>query len=297
MARAFVTGIGGFLGPRLATSLLARGFEVTGLTRRLPSEVGGLPPGARVIRGDLLDAGPWHDALTDVDVVIHAAAATGKASPGEHARVNVDGAAQLVSTARRQGVRRLVFVSSIAATFRHVERYHYAQAKQRAEALVRECELDTVIVRPTIIVGPGSPVLGGLRRLAALPVVPIFGDGTTQVQPVWVDDAAEAIAAVADDPSLDGTTVPIAGPDVLSIEDFVLAIARMIGRSRPRTLHIPLSLVLPLLAAGESIAYRAMPITVGQLATFRCDGTAGADALVRTDRPVLGVNEMLERSL
>jgi hypothetical protein len=41
-----------------------------------------------------------------------------------------------------------------------------------------------------MIFGPGSPVEDGLRRLACLPVLPVFGDGRTQVQPVFVEDAA-----------------------------------------------------------------------------------------------------------
>lgn len=297
MAIAFVTGIGGFLGPHLAARLMARGFDVTGLTRRAPSAVRDVPAGVTLVQGDLLVDGSWHDALDGADVVVHAAAATGKASPDTHLRVNVDGTAKVLAAARHCGVRRVVFVSSIATTFRHIERYHYAQAKRRAEALVRASGLETTIVHPTIIVGPGSPVLAGLRRLATLRIIPIFGDGTAQVQPVWVGDAADGIAEIAGDRSRAGATIPIAGPDILSIEEFVCAIARRLGRSRPRTVHVPLPILLPLLAAGETIAYRAMPITVGQLATFRCDGTARGDGMPDGVRPAVGVDEMLERSL
>ena len=294
-----MTGAAGFLGRRLAGALAVAGRSVTGLVHRTAPGSGPDEPSAwTVVRGDLLEPAGYEAALDGVDTVIHAAATTGKAPADRHERVNVEGTRRLLDAARRRRVRRFVYLSSIAVTFTHKARYPYARTKEAAEALVRASGLDTIVVRPTIIVGPGAPVLSALARLARLPVIPVFGDGRVEVQPVFVDDLVRTLIALGAAAGSPAEPVAVGGPERLTIEAFVVAIARSLGRSRVRTVHLPLSLVLPAVALGEAIAFGLMPLTVGQLATFRCDGIAPSLPPVPADAvPRTGVAEMLARSV
>lgn len=293
-----MTGAAGFLGRRLAGALAATGRGVTGLVHRTPPGSGEEPPPWTVVRGDVLEPAGYESALDGVDTVFHAAAATGKAPAARHERVNVEGTRRLLDAARRRGVRRFVYLSSIAVTFTHKARYPYARTKEAAEALVRASGLDTIVVRPTIVVGPGAPVLSALVRLARLPVVPVFGDGRAVVQPVFVDDLVRALVALGAAPAGPAEPVAVGGPERLTIEAFLVAIARSLGRPRIRTLHVPLPLLLPAVALGETVAFGLMPLTVGQLATFRCDGIAESPPPVPADAiPRTGVAGMLARSL
>ena len=65
-----------------------------------------------------------------------------------------------------------------------------------------------------------------------------------------------------------------------------------------RSVHLPLAPVLPLLAALETVAYRFLPVTVGQLSTFRFDGVAEPNAVFEHHRARMsGLRRMLALSL
>src|SRR5882672_471847 len=178
MTKVFLTGATGFLGRHVRRQLeRGEGLAVAELSRA---------------RGaDLLVPASYERELAGADIVLHLAAATGRAAPADHFRVNVEGTRILLEQSRRHGARRFVFVSSIAAKFPDIRRYPYARAKLEAEALVAGGGIEYSIIRPTIIAGPGAPVLAGLRRLAMLPIVPVFGTGRVRVQPIFVDDLAD----------------------------------------------------------------------------------------------------------
>lgn len=284
-ATVLVTGAAGFIGSRLAASL---GSECRGLVRRPPAG----DVSWQVVVGDLLEPEEWTSSLAGIKTVVHLAALTGKASATEHQRVNTDGTSRLVEACREQGVQRLIFVSTIAVRFPDVRRYPYAEAKRQAEEIVRGSGLDYVIVRPTMVLGAGSPILEALRRLASLPLMPIFGDGQTLVQPVHVHDLVRTLERLLRDSSFDGSVVEVGGPQRLSIEDLLRRIrGRVNGKAGP-AVHLPMGLLLPLLVLGETVAYGVMPFTVGQLATFRFDGTA-EDNQRRGDNRLRDIDSMI----
>jgi nucleoside-diphosphate-sugar epimerase len=289
MARIFVTGAGGFVGRALVPRLLARGHQVTALVHAAQP-----PAGVTAVRGDLLDPAPWRHALDPSDIVMHLAAATGRALPAAHRRVNVDGTRALLEACRAAGGRRFFFVSSVAAGFPSDARYPYARAKAEAEALVRSSLMPCLIARPTMVVGPDSPILAALRKLAALPLLPVFGPGDVPVQPIHVADLAEVLADLAERDAFAGGLVGIGGPEVLTIEDFLRAVRRAVGHAEGPVVHLPLGAIVPVLSLLETFAYRFLPLTVGQLATFRYDGTVPPDPVVDARRGAMrGVAAML----
>jgi NADH dehydrogenase len=232
-----------------------------------------------------LDGASYRKALEGCAAVIHLAAATGKTAPSEYFRINRDGTAALVAEAQRAGVRRFLFTSTIAAKFGNVSRYYYAQSKQQAEKIVAGSGLDWTTIRPTMIFGEGSPVLAGLRRLASLPVVPVFGNGRALVQPVFVDDLSAAIAAILDDRASYGRTIEIGGPEVLSIEELLLRVRKSAGIPDSRRIHLPANLMAACLGLAEPVLRPLLPVTAGQLASFTNDGTAGTTVPGNARRP------------
>ncbi len=173
----FITGAGGFVGNHLLAKLDASKYRnIYCLTRRrenvdLPEPV---PGNIEVIEGDLLNSSSYEQVLKETDTVIHMAAATGKVKPGEYFKVNSYGTMLLLDRCKEAGVKNFLFVSSIAAAFKNKYRYFYAQSKVQAENYVKNSGLDYTILRPTMIMGKGSPVFQGLARLALLPVIPVF---------------------------------------------------------------------------------------------------------------------------
>jgi nucleoside-diphosphate-sugar epimerase len=290
----FLSGAGGFLGQRVLQRLAQKdGCRVVCLTRGdLPDSV---PPQIRYVQGDLLDPSGYADALSGCDTVLHLAAATGKCPPDEYMRVNRDGTGALLEQARRSGVQRFLFVSSVAAKFQDQFRYYYGQSKQQAEALVAASELRWTIVRPTMIFGRNAPVFDSLARLAALPVVPVFGDGRTPVQPVYVDDLADCLVAMlSQEEGLDRTTVEIGGPEVLTIQDLLLRIRSSAGRPGGPVLHLPVNAISRCIGYMEPFLLSVLPFTAGQLASFSNPGTAAPHPWVAGRQSgMAGISEML----
>jgi NADH dehydrogenase len=112
-----------------------------------------------------------------------------------------------------------------------------------------------------------------LSKLAQLPVVPIFGDGKTLIQPIHVDDLVDFILLLLDGDIFYGETFELGGPQAIAIEDFLKKIYVLRHHTHPRTVHIPLAFLIPLLTLLETLLYSLMPVTVGQLSSFRYNGT------------------------
>lgn len=279
-----MTGGSGFLGTRLRQRLQRHGLAFT----ELPRAAG----------ADLLVPASYERALAGADAVVHLAAATGKAAPEEHFRVNVLGTEILLEHCRRLGVRRFVFASTIAVTFPDIRRYPYARAKLEAEGAVAASGLDFTIVRPTIIAGPGAPVLAGLAKLAGLPLVPVFGSGTARVQPILADDLADCVVTIVREGLCVRQTVELGGPEVITIEQLLAELHRVLRGRAMRAVHIPLPPVMAALGLLERVAYRFLPVTAGQLATFRFDGVAASNPVFEGHRArMAGIRRMVELSV
>lgn len=271
-----VTGAGGFVGRRVVERLRTQGAIVTGIGRSAPPA--DWPADARWVRADIANAADYEAALAGVDCVVHLAALTGKARPEDFQRANVDATKSLLDAGARAGVGRFVFVSSVAVTFADRRYYAYAESKIEAEALVRAAATPSVIVRPTMILGPGSAIEASLTRLARLPVAPIFGDGRRMVQPVDVDDVAALLAALALTSEANGETIELGGPERYDLRSLYARLRR--ADRPPPMVHLPLGLARWGLALIEKPLLALLPLTAGQLASFANDGVAQPHPLV-----------------
>ena len=171
-----VTGATGFVGRFLCDHLLAKGFSVRG--NILKSETtSSLVCGVEPVMVESLGADtPWSQALSGVDTIIHLAARVHimedlASDPlTEFRLVNVEGTVRLAREAAKAGVSRLVFISSIKVNGEESVIPYTADAppnptdpygisKWEAEQALRKIEAETglevVVVRPTLVYGPG----------------------------------------------------------------------------------------------------------------------------------------------
>src|ERR1700682_1027463 len=113
---AFVTGATGFLGSHVARVLADNGADMRLLVRSSsnPRNIEGLRADRAL--GDLRDPASLEKAMAGCDVVFHVAAdyRLWVRDPNEMYRSNVEGTRAILEAARKQGVRRVVYTSSVA---------------------------------------------------------------------------------------------------------------------------------------------------------------------------------------
>ena len=114
--RVLVTGGSGFIGSNIVRRLLELGHEPVVLDDLSSGFAENLVPGVPFFEADVRDAGAVAAALEDCDVVLHLAASVGNArsidDPVKDSQINVIGTLNVLESARRQGLRRIVFSSS-----------------------------------------------------------------------------------------------------------------------------------------------------------------------------------------
>ncbi len=201
-----VTGGAGFLGINLIRVLLERGLSVTSLDTspfQYPEK-----SRVRVLTGDVRDAQVVADALEGVDAVVHCAAALPLHSPREIETVGIEGTKVVGSMAVRQGVQRMVHISSTAVY--GIPKVHpileehelvgvgpYGRTKIAAEEMAASfrSSFPVTILRPKSFIGPER--LGVFALLfdwaASGHHFPIPGSGRNLYQYLDVADLVSAI--------------------------------------------------------------------------------------------------------
>ncbi|HLJ54300.1 MAG TPA: NAD-dependent epimerase/dehydratase family protein, partial [Chthonomonadaceae bacterium] len=226
--RTLVTGATGFLGGCLARALLARGDSVVALGRDAARCAALARAGAEVVRADLRDSAAVSAACMGIDRVCHAGALSAPwGRRAEFQETNVVGTANVIAGCAAHDVRRLVYVSSPSAVFDgrdhagvterapYPKRFAsaYSESKKLAEDLVnaeRDAgagRLETVIVRPKAVFGPGdTSLLPRLLAAARRGRLPQIGSGANRVDLTYVDNVADALISALDSPASAGNT-------------------------------------------------------------------------------------------
>jgi len=241
-----VTGGTGFLGSALL-ELLAQSHEVVALHRS-----GAEPPAVAGVRWLSLDlAAPLGGDLPEAaDAVIHLAQSRHYREFPEGVRdvfaVNAGVTVELLDYARRSGAKSFTYASSGAVYASGTEPVRetdaaqpgnfYAASKRAGELAVEQYRslLNAHVLRFFFIYGPGQRnmfIPGVLARIGEGQEVTLAGPDGIRVNPVFVDDAAAAVAATLQ--LAESTTLNVAGPDVVSLRDIAEIGGRLLG-SEPR---------------------------------------------------------------
>ncbi len=198
MKVAAITGGTGFLGRFVVAALHRAGFSVRMLVRQDPVHPVLADVRPELVLGDLRDAAALARLVTGADVVIHAAGLIKARDRAGFFAVNEGGSAAVGrAVATHAPGARLLVISSQAATQPHLS--HYAASKRAGEAasIGAYGGGDWCIVRPPAIYGPWDRETLSLFQAAAGPVVPVLGGPDARLAMVQVEDAADAIAALA----------------------------------------------------------------------------------------------------
>jgi NADH dehydrogenase len=213
-----VAGGSGFIGRNLCEELVARGHDVTVLSRSPGDD---LPQGVSTAMGNVsaYDSIEKHFAGRDAVVNLVALSPLFRPSGGDemHDRIHRRGTENVVRAAEKHGVGRLVQMSGLGADVDAPT--HYLRAKGRADEIVRDSDLDWVIVRPSVIFGEGGEFVRFTKLLALPYLTALPGGGKTRFQPIWVGDVAPMLADAVEEDRHVGETYEIGGPEKLSLAE------------------------------------------------------------------------------
>ena len=171
--KSFVTGATGFLGSHVARVLADQGAQLRLLVRPTSNLKNLQGLNAETATGDLRDAGSLEKAMSGCEVVFHVAAdyRLWVRDPGEMYRSNLEGTRAILEAARKNGVRRVVYTSSVATIGFNTDGRpanedspvsladmigHYKRSKFMAEQVAMEAGrsgMQVVTVNPTTPVG------------------------------------------------------------------------------------------------------------------------------------------------
>lgn len=278
-----VFGGGGFVGRHVAQALLSRGARLR-IASRQTEKAWRLKPLANLgqiqfARCDVSDRSKVEAAIAGADAVVNL---VGSFS-GNLRRLMGEAPGWMAEAARSAGAQAFVHVSAILPE--HFEGNRYAEAKRLGEERVRAAFPEATILRPSLMFGPD----GGITQLfapliARFPVLPVFG-AEAKLQPVYVADVAEAVAAAVARPGkFGGKTLELAGPEVLTMLELQQRIAAG-QRRKPALVPMP---------DGVSALFAALPGTpmnsdqwgLLKAGSVAAPGSSGLEALGIDPKPL-----------
>ena len=230
-----VFGGGGFIGRYVCEQLLDAEVRVRVASRR-PRCAHFLQPLAQVgqwglVRADVANADSVRRAVEGSTAVVNLVG-----SFKNMRAVHVEGAMNIAEAARDCGAKALVHVSAIGAD--RESESAYGRTKGLGEEAVRAAFPGATILRPSLVFGAEDQLSNRFAALGALPLLPLIKPGC-RLQPVFVEDLARAIAAAALDPRAHGgKTYDIAGPNVMTMREFIEKTLQLSGRD-PELTELP----------------------------------------------------------
>ncbi len=246
--RILVTGATGFVGHFLCKRLLAEGFSVRG-TLRASVNPSSLVDGVEPVTVKSLGADtPWSHAMAGVDTIIHLAARVHimddpSTDPlTEFRNINVAGTARLAGEAAKAGVKRFVFISSIKVNGEESSKPYttdspslpsdpYGISKWEAEQALRiieaETGLEVVIVRPTLVYGPGVKanflnMMKIITKGIPLPLASVANKRSL----IYVGNLVDALTICAIHPAAAGQTYLVSDGEDVSTPDLIRRTAK-----------------------------------------------------------------------
>ncbi len=280
MNRQTVTVFGGsgFIGRYLVRRLAGDGWRVV-VAVRDPDGAGFLLPSGDVgqivpLAADVSDPQSVAQAIENSDAVVNLVGILYERGNRNFERVHVGAAHNIGQAASANGIRNIVQVSAIGASTDAPSRY--ARSKAAAENTLRSHVAETIVIRPSIVFGPEDGFFNLFARLFAIsPVIPLFGGGTSRMQPVYADDVASGIARCLSDSTLRGGDFELGGPCVYTFRRLMEIIRKETHR---RALLVPLPY---LVAQLQSIVLQYLPkppLTPDQVKLLQIDNTVSRGA-------------------
>jgi uncharacterized protein YbjT (DUF2867 family) len=232
---ATVFGGSGFLGRYIVRALVHQGWRIRVAVRR-PDLAAFLQPIGGVgqiqpVQANLRFPDSIAAAIEGASAVVNAAGVKAESGAQTYKAVHVDGALALARAASAARVSSYVHISGIGSDPDSAS--PYIASKGLGEKATRETLPDAIIVRPSVVFGPEDEFFNRFGALACyFPALPLLGGGGTRLQPVYVGDIGQAVAAALSGVAKPGAAYELGGPKTMTLREAAELTLRAIDRRR-----------------------------------------------------------------
>jgi nucleoside-diphosphate-sugar epimerase len=274
-----IIGSTGFVGFYIINSLNESDHTIKILVRpgsedKIPKPTTSTPSNIEIVKGDISNIDSIYECLAETDVVIYLIGIL-REVPKQNITFEETqylGVERTVHAAKAQGVKKFILMSANGAK---PDGTTYQNTKFRAEECVKASGLDWTIFRPSVIFGdPNGKMEFCTQLLAELinPPIPaplffpglnIHQAGKFKLQPVHVEDVAQAFVQAIDNPTLNKHTFTLCGSQSASWHEIIQTLAKASGKNGKLTLPAPADIVK--LVASVFDKYAWFPITKDQI--------------------------------
>ncbi len=259
--KVLVTGASGFLGSHISEAAHDAGYEVHALIREISSRQWLNQDEIHIHVADLGDREAMTALLKEMDYVIHNAGvlSTVARNAAHCQRVNVDITRLLAEESIKAGIKRFIYISSIAAggpgkgpEARTEEApdnpvSNYGRSKKQAEELLYELRenLFVVILRQGMIYGPRDHNILGFFKTLEGNLVPVIGYKPLYSSMIYVKDAASAAVKALSADVASGSVYQITDGQAYTIEGLCDNMEEALGKEKKgNRIRIPFWLVM-----------------------------------------------------
>ena len=277
--RILITGASGFIGGHLARALSRQGHAVIACARD-PQRIGAQLPDLETVAADFandLDVSDWLPRLAGVDIVINAVGIIHESRRQSFAALHRDAPCALFQACAESGIRKVFQISALGADEAAVSRYHLS--KRAADDYLSGLDLNWVILRPSIVYGPGARSMSFFKALAALPLTPLVGHGDQPAQPIHIDDLVGAVMRLLGPDSPASLRIDAVGPEPITMIAMLEKLRRWLRLKPARPLRLPYSFSLFIGRLGGLL--RNMLVTEETIGMLQRGNTADVAPFVR----------------
>jgi nucleoside-diphosphate-sugar epimerase len=254
MLKILVTGANGFVGRHVCEHFVQHGYFVRAAVRSKAALDSKISYHESVVVGEIDSGTDWLQAVNGIDIIVHLAARVHKLNDDsynplqDYRRVNVDGTVNLVNTAIKSKVKKVIFLSSIKVNGEATQLNHpftekdypkpqdaYGlskfEAEQKLHQLAEKHKVDLAIIRPPLIYGPGVganflKLVNLVKKIRLLP----FGLVKNKRSLLYVGNLCDALVKVIDYSDTLNDVFLVCDSNAVSLRSLVCMISKVLHR-------------------------------------------------------------------
>jgi len=225
-----VIGGTGFVGSKLMGALLKTDYHIRLLEHRKSSKYKSESQ-VESVQGDIHDYESMEKAFEGIDVVYHVVGIIAETKHLTFQKTIIEGTQKLVDAAKKQGVKKIIYVSALGTEKNAQSRYF--KAKYSSEQSIINSSLKYVIFRPSIIYGRDDSFVNKFKKMIKFsPVVPIIGDGKYRLQPIKGEELGTMMVESILNKKAENQIIDTAGPVDYQFVEIIAMLKRHLNKNR-----------------------------------------------------------------